>query len=213
MDIISVCRLLHQRNLTASADGNVSMRLPSGEILITPSGVNKAFLLQSDLVTLKADGTSVSGSPSSELKMHLEVYRRCPQAKAVVHAHPPTAIAWSIAFPQLKTLPVEFMSELILAVGEVPIAPFARPGTAAMGEVLSAFLPRHRTLILARHGALAWGETLTEAYNGMERIEHAAQILKSAVELAGGFQKLTPLPPEEIQWLKDKRQALGEKIL
>lgn len=213
MDLISVCRHLHHRNLTASADGNVSVRQADGTILITPSGVNKAFIEAKDLVTLQPDGTPAKGKPSSELKMHLEVYRACPEAKAVVHAHPPTAIAWSIAFPQMKQLPVEYMSELILALGEVPIVPFARPGTQSMAEALHPYLPHHRALILGRHGALAWGETLDEAYNGLERIEHAAQILKDAVELAGGIAKLTPLPHSEVQWLKDKRKEIGPKTL
>ncbi len=213
-EIVFVCRQLHARNLTASADGNVSAKLPDGKILITPAGRNKAFIAPEEIVVLDPDGSSLGGTPSSELLMHLEVYRRCPLAKAVVHAHPPTAIAWTIAQPQLKCLPTEFMSELILAVGEVPIIPFARPGLAAMGENLIPFLPQNRAMILARHGALAWGESLIEAYNGLERIEHSAQILKSAVEIGSvGVQKLIPLSNDDIVWLKQKRKELGEKIL
>src|SRR5581483_2454180 len=123
--------------------------------------------------------------------MHLEVYRSCPKAKAVVHAHPPTAIAWTIAHPEMKMLPSDCMSELILAVGDLPVVPYARPGTLNMGEVLRPYLPGSRVMILARHGALSWGEDLDEAYNGMERLEHTALILKSAWELGG----LTALPP------------------
>ncbi len=212
-ELISVCRQLHARNLIASADGNVSAMAPDGKLLITPSGRNKAFLQPEELVVLGADGKSSQGNPSSELLMHQEIYKRCPAAKAVVHAHPPTAIAWTIAHPELTELPVEFMSELILAVGAVPVVPFARPGTIEMAENLAGSLPHRRTMILARHGALAWGETLAEAYNGLERIEHSAQILLSAVTLAGGLSKLKPLGTEELKWLREKRRELGERTV
>ena len=117
--------------------------------------------------------------------MHLAVYRSCPEARAVVHAHPPTAIAWSLARPGLDFLPSDALPEVILAAGSIPFVPYARPGTAAMGEVLAPFLPENRLMVLARHGALAWGGTLEEAHNGMERLEHACQILKAAGELGG----------------------------
>jgi L-fuculose-phosphate aldolase len=123
----------------------------------------------------------------------------------VVHAHPPTAIAWSLARPDLDALPDEAMPEVILAAGRIPIAPYARPGTAAMGEAIQPFLPAHRLMILARHGALAWGEDLEEAVLGMERLEHVAQILKSAHELGGA----TPLPPGEVAALRAMREAQG----
>jgi len=207
-ELVAICRQLHERNLIASADGNVSAKTPDGKILITPSGRHKAFIEPKDIVVVGGEG-----NPSSELKMHLEVYRRCPLAKAVVHAHPPTAIAWTIAHPKLKELPVDFMSELILAVGAVPIVPFARPGTESMGTHLAEYLPQRRAMILSRHGALAWGESLSEAYNGMERIEHSSLILMNAVQLAGGLDRLEPLGPDEIIWLKEKRRELGEKTL
>src|SRR4051812_45863257 len=109
--IVAICRKLNQKNYLASADGNVSVRLPNDQILITPSGVNKAEMEASQLATLTLDNQILTGKPSSERLMHLAVYRRCPQAKAVVHAHPPTAIAWSIAHPELKELPADCMSE------------------------------------------------------------------------------------------------------
>jgi len=212
-ELVSICRQLHSRNLIASADGNVSLKTRDGKLLITPSGRNKAFLSPEEIVVLDANGAASEGKPSSELLMHQEIYARCPKAAAVVHAHPPTAIAWTISHPELKELPVQYMSELILAVGQVPIVPFARPGTNEMAEKLRPFLPERRVMILAKHGALAWGESLSEAYNGMERIEHSAQILMNAVALAGGLNWLDPLNPEDIKWLRDKRRELGERTL
>lgn len=208
-EIVDVCRRLHGRNLLAAADGNVSVRLSDEEILFTPSGLNKARIGEGEIATVTLAGEVRSGNPSGERLMHLEVYRRCAKARAVVHAHPPTAIAWTVARPDLTELPAEALSELILAVGRVPIAPYARPGTQEMGNVLAPFLPGCRVILLARHGAISWGEDLEEAYNGMERLEHVCQILKSAVDLGG----LSALPADEVAELRRMRRALGERSL
>lgn len=205
--LISICKWLHQRNLLAAADGNVSIRVSAEEIWITPSGLHKGFLVPEDLACITLDNKIVKGNPSSERLMHLEVYNRCPEAQAVVHAHPPTAIAWSVARPELKELPSNSLSEIILAVGKIPIVPYSLPGTSEMAQSLLPFLSHHRVMILARHGGLSWGEDLMEAYGGMERLEHTAQILKASHELGG----LTALPEKEIQRLRNLRQQLGPK--
>lgn len=207
--ILETCRELHRKNFLAAADGNVSVRLNDREILITPAGLSKARIRTEDLALITLENEVLQGKPSSERLMHLEIYRQCPQAKAVVHAHPPTAIAWTIARPELTELPAECMSELILAVGKVPVVPYARPGTLEMGTHLHPFLPSCRALLLARHGALCWGESLDEALGGMERVEHSALILKSAQELGG----LTSLPAKEVEALREMRKKLGDKIL
>ena len=141
--------------------------------------------------------------------MHLEVYRQCSKAKCIVHAHPPTAIGWSIAYPELKELPHEALGEVILAAGRIPIIPYARPSTTEMGTNLRAELPGCRIMILARHGGLAWGEDLSEAYNGMERLEHAAQILMNA-HLLGG---ITNLPAAEVEALQAMREKASGRTL
>ncbi len=207
--ICEVCRRLHARNLLAAADGNVSALLDDGTILMTPTGRGKGWLNPAEMARVTVDNQVLEGSPSGERLMHLEVYRRCPKAKAVVHAHPPTAIAWSVARPDLKELPSDSLSEIILAVGSIPFVPYARPGTQTMGDQLAPFLPHKRVLILARHGALSWGESLEEAYHGMERLEHSAQILKSAVELGG----LTSLAPDEVKALREMRAKMGDRTL
>jgi L-fuculose-phosphate aldolase len=125
-----------------------------------------------------------------------------------VHAHPPTAIAWTIASPTSSELPGDVLPEVALGVGRIPIVPYARPGTDAVGAALRPLLPRHRALILARHGAVCWGETLAEGYDGMERIEHVAEILKSAMELGG----LTSLPAAEMAALDAMRRSLGDRL-
>ena len=207
--VCEACRRLHRRNLLAAADGNISLRLADGRLAMTPTGINKFDLRPEDMAFLTLDGRILSGAPSSERAMHLAVYRLCPEARVVVHAHPPTAIAWTLAHPELAELPSDALPEVILAAGRIPIVPYARPGTEAMGGALASFLPAHRLLLLARHGALAWGESLQEAVNGIERVEHAALILKTAFEL-GGAQ---PLPEEERQALHALRAKNGPKLL
>ena len=206
--ICDACARLHARNLLAAGDGNVSVRLADGRVAITPSGVGKARLKPSDMACLVMDGTVLSGRPSTEKGMHLEIYRACPEARGIVHAHPPTAVAWTLARPGLAELPSEALPELILAAGRIPVVPYARPGTEDLGRALLPFLPQHRILLLAHHGAVCWGEDLEEAYLGMERLEHIAQILKAAVELGG----ISPLPAPELEALKAARAGMGPRI-
>jgi L-fuculose-phosphate aldolase len=209
LNLCSIAQSLHQKNMLAAADGNLSYRMSDEEILITPSGVSKSKMKPEDMAIINIQGQVISGNPSSEMLMHLKVYQNCAKAKAVIHAHPPVATAWSIAKPDLKELPAECISELILACGSIPIVPFAFPGTEEMGTHLSPFLPKNRVMILARHGALCWGEDLDEAHRGMERLEHAAIVLKNAVELGG----LTYLSEDQVKKLHKQRQQIGEKVL
>jgi len=207
--IVEICQRLYNRNMLAAADGNISFRISDDEILITPSGISKGFMKPSEMAVINLKGDVLVGKPSSERLMHLEVFRRCSGAKAIVHAHPPTAIAWSIARPDLKKLPSECLSEVILATGDIPFVPYARPGTEDMGKVLVPYLPQHQAMILKNHGAIAWGQDLDEAYRGMERIEHSAQILAAAERLGG----LHPLPADEVAYLYELRKKIGNVLL
>jgi L-fuculose-phosphate aldolase len=206
--IVDICQRLYQRNMLAAADGNVSVRV-GDNILITPSGVSKGFINKKDICLVSLDNKVLMGQPSSERLMHLQVYNSVPEAKAVVHAHPPFAIAWSVAYPDWKELPANCLSELILATGGIPIAPYARPGGIAMGDALNPYLPQHKVMILSRHGGLSWGDSLTEAWMGMERLEHTAEILYRAQSL----KELSFLPEEEVEALKQMRAKIGNKNL
>ncbi|MCB0365453.1 MAG: class II aldolase/adducin family protein [Bdellovibrionaceae bacterium] len=207
--IIQVCQRLYNRNMLAAGDGNVSYRVSDEHIIMTPSGRAKAFLKREEMTAVDLAGEVLSGKPSNEMLMHLEIYRQCPKAKAVVHAHPPHAVAWSVARPDLAELPATALAEVILTTGGIPIVPYARPGTSAMGEVLRPYLPDHRLMVLSRHGGLSWGEDLDEAVNGMERLEHSAQMLAIAQGLGG----LTSLPEDEVRQLKELRKQIGERLL
>jgi L-fuculose-phosphate aldolase len=207
--LLDACRRLHAGGLLAASDGNLSVRLGNGLIAMTPSGVPKAKVELKDLAYLQLDGTILDGRPSSERAMHLAIYNAVPQAKAIVHAHPPTAIAWSVARPELKELPSDGLPEVILAAGRIPFVPMATPGTEEMGANLLPFLPEHRLMILARHGGLCWGEHMDEAAGGMERLEQVATILWKAETLGGA----KPLSTEQLQELRALRTKIGPNII
>lgn len=207
--ILDICRRLHSKNLLSAADGNISYRISNEEILITPSGISKAYISESDIAVITLENKILSGNPSSERLMHLEVYKKCPEARAVIHAHPTHAIALSIAQPSWKKLPSDCLSEVILACGDIPFVEYARPGSIEMGTALHPYLPDSKALILKRHGALTWGQDLEECYRGMERIENSAQIISIALQCGG----LHPLPAEEVKALYELRKKIGNVLL
>lgn len=211
MDLSLLCdaaRRLYNRNLLAAGDGNVSVRLDNGSFAISPSGVCKAALKPSDFARVALDGSVLEGNPSSEFKMHLVIYQSCAEARVVLHAHPPIAIAWTLARPHWTELPCGAMPEVILGAGRIPILPYARPGSAELAEGIQTLAPTHRLMVMARHGAVAWGESVEEALGGLERLEHVAQILKSAHEMGGW----TDLPEEEIGALRAMREKMGPRL-
>lgn len=207
--MVEMAKRLYDRNMLAAADGNISVRLNDNFVLFTPTGRQKAFIDPSEIAVTKVDGEIFSGAPSGERAMHLEIYRLCRSAKAIIHAHPVYAVAWSLARPDLAELPGDRLSETILGVGRVPFVPYARPGTEDMAVKLRAYLPECRALVLSRHGAVAWGEDLNEAMNGLERIEHSAQTLFIAEQLGGS----KPLPAAEVEALREIRSKLGDRSL
>ena len=141
--------------------------------------------------------------------MHLEVYKMRADAKAVIHAHPPTAVAYSIAYPDAEEIPGTSFSELILAVGKLPIVPFQMPGSPEMGTALHPYIKNSKVMVLARHGALSFGDDLIEAYNGMERLEHSCEILLKAK----CFGAVTELDDQTIDALYSMREKIGDKTL
>ena len=208
-EIINTATMLHHKNMLAACDGNISYRYDDNTILITPSGKPKFLLSEDDIAVVDINGEVVAGEPSSEMWMHLEVYKMRADARAVIHAHPPTAVAYSIAHPAAQEIPGKSFSELILAVGKLPIVPFQMPGSLEMGTALHAFIKNHKVMVLARHGALSFGEDLIEAYNGMERLEHSCEILLKAES----FGAVTELDEQSIDALHAMRKKIGDKTL
>lgn len=199
-EIVRCCRSLWEAGLIAGADGNVSVRLARDRVLVTPRGLLKSELHPDDLVEVDLEGSHRRGSrqATSELDLHLRVYRRRPECGAVVHAHPPTATAFALAG---EGLPGDVLPEIALLMGEVPCVPYATTGTPALGDAAEPVLARHVAVLLANHGALTWGRDLTQARIRMESLEHAARILLAARAL-GRVRRLTR---EQIDALKRMR--------
>jgi len=203
--LVQIGKYLHDRDYLVAADGNLSYRITDKRILITTSKCNKSFMTTDDFAIVDIDNNVIEGHPSSELLLHTNVYSNRDEAKCVIHAHPPAAIAWTIAQPDMTELPAKTMSEIIMGVGRIPIAPYARPCTKNLSDSILPYIDDNKVMILARHGALSWGETIIEAANGIERIENCAVILAQAQRLGG----LTYLPDEEIEALHEIRKKRG----
>ncbi len=178
-EIVGCCRSLWEIGLIAGTDGNVSVRLGEDRLLVTPRGVVKSELLPGDLVEVDLGGRRIGGcrEATTELDLHLRVYRRREDCGAVVHAHPPTATGFAVAG---QGLPGDVLPEIALLMGEVPCVPYATAGTPGLADVVEPFLDRHVALLLANHGALAWGRGLAQARIRMESLEHGARILLAA---------------------------------
>lgn len=186
--IVRVCRRLYERGLIAGPDGNVSARLPDGAILVTPSGTSKVDVDPDDLVEVGLDGAVRGrGRPTSELAMHLAIYRARRDVTAVVHAHPPTATAFGVAG---ESIPDRVLPEVICQMGVVALVPYATPGTPAAGEAFAPYLATHDAFVMANHGATTVGPTLEIAHQRMESLEHAARIVSTA-RLLGRVVELT----------------------
>jgi L-fuculose-phosphate aldolase len=177
--VVTVCRRLYERGLIAGGDGNVSVRLGSDRILVTPAGVSKVDVAAEDLLELRLDGTRVRGSgrASTEVAMHLRIYQRRPDVGAVVHAHPPTATGFAVAGEGFAEC---VLPELIFQVGWVPLVPYGTPGTPELADRFEPFVMEHDAFLMANHGATTCGPTLTVAHQRMESLEHAARILFTA---------------------------------
>jgi L-fuculose-phosphate aldolase len=201
-DIVRCCRRLWEAGLIAGADGNVSVRLGRDRLLVTPRGLHKAELTARDLVEVSLSGSHRRGSrrATTELDLHLRAYRRHGDCGAVVHAHPPVATAFAVAG---EPMPADVLPELILYLGDVPVAPYATTGTPALGDVVEPLLARHVAVLLANHGAVTWGPDLATARIRMESLEHSARILLAA-RLLGRTTRLSPDQIDALDRLRGK---------
>lgn len=195
---------MHARGLISGGEGNVSARIGRNRIVITPSGVNKGFLKPSELLVTDLQGNVVKGrgKPSSEIRVHLAAYRVRPDIGAVVHAHPPTAVAFTIAGISLAQCVIP---EAILALGEVGLAPYVTPTTEALAAEVERLLVNHDVVMMDRHGSVTLGIDVFQAYDRLEALEHTALI----TFMARALGPVRPLPSEEVARLRALSQALG----
>jgi len=187
--IVDICRRLAAAGFVAATDGNVSARTDQGTVLVTRSGVAKGDVGEEDIVEIDLDGRPRSGSgrPSTECGMHLFVYRARPEVNAVVHAHPPYATGFATAGIALDRC---LLPEVIVGLGGIPLAPYATPSTPEVAASLAPFVASHDAVLLANHGAVAWGASPLEAFHRLEKVEHAAHVTFVAT-LLGGARVLT----------------------
>jgi len=174
-DMVEAGRRLYARAYVASNDGNISARLDDSRLLTTPKSVSKGFMSPDMMVTVDYDGKKLSGDrdPSSELPMHLEIYRNRPDVNAVVHAHPPIATGFAVAgIPLTRAV----LAEVVTTLGSIPIAEYGTPSTAELPEAVRKYIKAHDGLLLANHGAVTCCRTVMTAYYKMETIEHFAKI-------------------------------------
>jgi len=199
-DIVEIGRRLYARGYTASNDGNISVRLDANRLLMTPKSVCKGFMDPAMMCITDLAGTKLAGDrdPSSEMQMHLEVYRQRPDAIAVVHAHPPTATGFAVAGIPLDRA---VLAEVITTLGSVPIADYATPSTRELPEAVRKYVKAHDGMLLANHGALTLGADLFSAYYKMETIEHFAKISLVA-RLLGGERLLSRQEVDRLQGLR-----------
>lgn len=181
-DLVDFGRMLHTQGFVAATDGNLSVRMDQDRIMITPTCVSKGMMHPEDMVIVDLDGERLSGTsrPSSEINMHLTVYRMRPEIGAVVHAHPCTATAFASAGIALDE---PLCSEVVITLGEVPLAPYATTGTSELSESLRPFIPDHHAILMANHGVVTYGSDLRQAYLRMEAVEHYAKIVLAARQL------------------------------
>ena len=196
-ELVRCCRGLWEAGLLAGSDGNVSVRHPDGGLLVTPRGLLKCELGPADLVRVDLEGRRLDGcrEASTELDLHLRVYRRRPECGAVVHAHPPAATAFAVVG---EAIPGDVLPEITLLMGEVPVVPYAMTGTPALGDAVEPYLADRDAVLLANHGALTWGADLAQARIRMESLEHGARILLAARSL-GQVNRLTREQTDALQ--------------
>ncbi|HSH02133.1 MAG TPA: class II aldolase/adducin family protein [Anaerolineae bacterium] len=204
--IVQIGQLMYQKGFICASDGNISARLGPNRILITPSGLHKGLLTTDQLLIVTDEGQVVDRShdlrPTSELPMHLAVYRYRSDVEAVVHAHPPITIALSIANISLAEC---LLPEAILFLGLVPTTEYATPSSEENVRAIQNIIPNHDALILQRHGSLTVGRDPMQAFMRLETLEQVARVRY----MLGQLGAHSVLPPVEAEKLLAQRQKLG----
>ncbi len=210
--LVDVCHRIYDRGYVTATDGNVSARLSNGNILATPTAVNKGMVSADDLVIVDPSGNLLSGlrRPSTELQMHLYIYQQRPEVRAVVHAHPPYATGFATARIPLNEC---LFPEVIVGLGAIPLAEYATPSTTEVVESIAPLVPNADAILLSNHGAVTYGSDLLDAYFKMEKLEHAAHITFVA-RLLGGEKPLTEEQLEKLRKISGESYGkdFGEKV-
>ncbi len=206
--ICEIGKRIYDRGMVAANDGNISVKLNDNEFLCTPTGVSKGFMTPEYICKVDRDGKVIQANgnfkPSSEIKMHMRVYKERPDVGAVVHAHPMYATGFAIAGIPL-TQPI--MPEAVITLGCVPIAEYGTPSTEEIPEAVSKYLQSFDAVLLENHGALSYADNLLNAYHKMESVEFYAHLLYISKQLGGPKE----LSQSQVQRLYEIRRQFGMK--
>lgn len=208
--IVNVSHHLHQRRLICGYDGNVSYRLAENEFLITKNWSSLGFLTVDDIAKIDRNGNVLEGEvrPTGEFRLHMVAYRERPDIYCVVHAHPMYATVWA---SWGRPIPAFILPEIGLVFGEdILIAPYAATGTPDIAESIADLIRTRDACLMSRHGAVTVSnkgpyEALLDAYNKMEKVEYAAEI----IYLIEAREEIEPLPVDEIEVLTTARENIG----
>jgi L-fuculose-phosphate aldolase len=198
--IVQYGRMLHESGFVAATDGNLSVRLDDNRLLVTPTCISKGRMRAADMVIVDMEGRRLAGKRrvSSEIGMHLLIYRLRPDVKGIVHAHPPTATGFAASGYDLNR---PLVCEVVVGLGSIPLARYGTPGTPELSDALEPLIPSHDAILMANHGVVTFGSSLESAYMKMETVEHFAKIAL-VTHLLGNEQ---PLGEKEVQKLYEVR--------
>ena len=203
-EICEVGHKLWMKGFVAANDGNISVKVSENEYYCTPTGVSKGDLTPDMIIKVDKDGKKLEGklNPSSEIKMHMRVYRERPDVTAVVHAHPPIATAFTVADIDLDQY---ILPEAVLTIGDVPTCDYGTPSTMEIPDSLDPYLQNHDAFLLRNHGALTVGCNLQKAFFVMEEVEFNAVICKHAMDLGAVHE----ISNEQLKKLMDLRKKMN----
>jgi L-fuculose-phosphate aldolase len=202
--ICEIGRRVYEKGFVAANDGNISVRVGEDAFLVTPTGVSKGFLTPEMIIKVNGNGELLEGTykPTSEMKMHLRVYKERPDINAVVHVHPPYATAFAIAGIPMNQAT---MPELVVLLGTIPLAEYGTPSTEEVPEAVAKYVHDHQGVLLENHGALTWGKDLEHAYFLMESLEFCAKINWIAKQMNGDRE----LSKENVERLLELKAKMG----
>lgn len=201
--MVAIGKKMYQQRLVSAKDGNISVKMKKDKIIITPGSSCLGTLDFNHMVHINSEGVCTGElRPSSEMPMHLEIYRQRPDVNAIIHAHPIITTAFTLTGEDFS---IPALPEVVLMFGEIPIAPYATPATDEGAKSISELILKHNVIVLDHHGSLTVGKDLTEAYCRLEKLEHTANILFAARQLG----KIKPLSDSDIEKLMQLKKEMN----
>jgi len=204
-EICDIGRRLWQRGYVDGNGGNISVRVATDLVLCTPTLVSKGFMQPADICLVDMDGVQKAGvkKRTSEMLLHLEMYKAQPAAVACVHAHPPYATGFAVAGVSPPTCMVP---EMEVFCGEVPVAPYGTPGSLEMSRAVAALVGQHNTVLMGNHGVVSWGQSVEDAYFKMEIVDAYCRIVLVARQVSS---QPNVIPAPRLRELLTTKQTLG----